>query len=316
MKCILHIGQQKTGSTFLQHNLSQSREHLLSNGYLYPSSLGLQKQNKLLSSHDDLADENSDVYKSFIKEISESNVENIICSEENLFSIPEQKITNIYNFLSKKCDSFEIVVYLRRQDDHFLSIYQQNIRGKVTETIKDYLNSESLYQKYSYNNILMTWQRAFKDCTITIKPYGHLKNGDIIDDFYDFLKIEKSHYQQQNNYAISNKSFDAESIELIRYFNILEQEEKVILPHSMKRKLRVFLKNKQRGPKFSLSMDDKLKIWNTYKDENEKLCSNFNFENNSYFKNKPKHTDSKPLYNHHIKKDVLYELFFDVFDNE
>jgi len=316
LKCILHIGQQKTGSTFLQYRLSQTRSHLAEQGYLYPSSLGNQKQNKFLTEHDKLRDSSSEVYKEFENEIAQSGLSNIICSEENLFSIPKEKITTVHAFLKNFFDEFEIVVYLRRQDDHFLSIYQQNVRGKTTESINEILSNGAYAEKYSYNKILENWSGVFQNAKIKIRPYGQLKNNDIIEDFYDLMKIEKGDFTPEDNYAITNKSFDAESIELIRYFNILEKEGKLILPHQTKRKLRIFLKNKERTNKFSLSINDKLKIWKIFLVENKKFCAKYLDDNQStYFLNEPSEKNTQPLYNHHIQSDHLYELYFDIFES-
>lgn len=315
MKLILHIGQQKTGSTVLQNYLRKSQVSLQAEGFLYPQSLGIHKQNKLLSEFDSLTPDGT-LYKTFKNEIQESsNVHTVICSEENLFSIPEFKIERIYNFLSRLFDSIQIVAYLRKQDDHFLSIYQQSVRGSETATIKEVLDKKINGPKYNYHAIISRWQKVFHNAEVTARAYGLLINNDIIDDFNFILGLKRYNEQIETDFAITNKSFDAESIELIRLFNLLESENKLILPHHRKRALRIFLKHKPRNKKFILADADRHKIWQLTLNNNQKLCDEFIKEGQKkYFLKAPHNITTKEHYNKDVDLDNLYSLFFDIFE--
>jgi len=316
LKAIIHIGQQKTGSTILQEYLSQSRDQLLSQGILYPKCLGNNKQHKLLSEHDNLLKEESGLQRSLKSEIFASKSNTVLISEENLFSIPQNKIEVIAQFLKKEFNEITIVVSLRRQYDHFLSLYQQKIRGRSAATIKEVFEQKYFDEKYQYYSILKRWKIVFPSAHFIIRPYGHLKNGDSVDDFLSLFKIKKRDQELKTNFANTNKSFDAESIELIRNFNLLESNNQFTLTHQRKRQLRVYLKNKTRNQKFNLNSQDRIKIWERFLDENKKLCSSFDLKGyESYFLQEPKIIAGQPIYNQNIDKDQLYDLFFEIFES-
>ena len=49
LRCILHIGTAKTGSTTIQSFLQQNRQDLLARGFYFPHSLGQANHEKLVA---------------------------------------------------------------------------------------------------------------------------------------------------------------------------------------------------------------------------------------------------------------------------
>lgn len=208
-----------------------------------------------------------------------------------------------------------MVAYLRRQDDHVLSIYQQNIRGKQSETILSMIEQIDELPQYDYLSIISRWQDTFPNAQLTIRPYGQLLNGDIIEDFSAFLNCPVNSDYQEPNYAIKNLSFDAPSIELIRLFNKLEADGQLILPHLTKRHMRKTLKNRKRGQKFKLSPKDQVRIWEAFKVNNLALCDKYELRECKDYFSSPPIPNSEVFYNEDVQNDDLYHLFFKTFES-
>ena len=87
MKLILHIGQQKTGSTSLQRFLFDNYDNLLKQNVLYPQSLGTEhfKQHLLFRNCEDLNDKAFSLKEKLTYEIEKTKPELVIISDENLF---------------------------------------------------------------------------------------------------------------------------------------------------------------------------------------------------------------------------------------
>jgi len=309
VQLILHIGQQKTGSTYLQHYLSIKRDFLKKSGYLYPKSLGDLKQRSLCSEPENLILNNSNLYRNFINEINLSKPKVIILSEENIIHLKPEIIELIEKRLKPLSNDIKIIVYLRRQEDHLLSLYQQNVRGKRRKTIRELIDTDRLFKKHNYYDIVNRWKKAIPNADLILRPYGNLINNNIIEDFCQFTSCPFDSEYKNFDFAVANKSFDAASIELIRQLNILEEDEKIQLPHNLKRQIRVFLKFKERGNKFQLSHKDKMLIWNRNIKNNTLLCQEYNnVELSNYLLPKPEKSSLPSLYNQDIKNEEIIHL--------
>jgi len=317
MKAILHIGQQKTGSTILQNFFSEHQEILLKEyGILYPRSLGIKKQRKLLQSSEELLNANSDLSKEFQKELSSSNPRIVFFSEENLFAVNQNKKHNIYTFLNKIFNEVEILVYLRRQEDHILSLYQQKIRGKYTLTIpefvKDKLQSNNSYYNY-YTNV-NNWENIFGQNKVRVKCFHNLRESDICRDVLYYLGLNWNFPDFQRNGRSTNKSFDAVSTELIRTLNILESKNPKLFPIKFKRFLRLYLKDKTRQQKFVLSQQLLDFVYRTTQTSNELLCkSYFHKENDKKYFLSPYRSEQDAYLNENISKSKLVNLMYEIY---
>ncbi|MBT8232847.1 MAG: hypothetical protein HKO66_13760, partial [Saprospiraceae bacterium] len=114
MKLILHIGQQKTGSTSLQSFLFDNYKSLIDKGYLYPKSLGIEykKQHLLFKEHKPSNNNGESLKAPLLQEIKDKNASTVIISDENLYSgilVEKEKISA---FLTSIFDEIDIIIYL------------------------------------------------------------------------------------------------------------------------------------------------------------------------------------------------------------
>ncbi|MGN0078782.1 MAG: hypothetical protein ACI36V_08360 [Coriobacteriales bacterium] len=83
-------------------------------------------------------------------------------------------------------DSFEVVVYLRRQDEFAESLWNQFVKAtKKTEALEEYLQKPQVRAMCDYQAGLERLERAFGRESIKVGFYSRelLLNGDSIDDF-------------------------------------------------------------------------------------------------------------------------------------
>ena len=114
------------------------------------------------------------------------SVSRIILSAEQ-FSInlrTEADVRRLRDFTTKLADRCTVVVYLRRQDEHFASLYSQFLRwGKIDEP--DMRKLDPLHQDYDYAALLARWANVFGKQNVIPRiferPAG--QRFDVVADF-------------------------------------------------------------------------------------------------------------------------------------
>jgi len=209
---ILHIGMSKTGSTSIQKVLSTQRPALLAQGLLYPKSPGNER-------HEYLAAEASTnkYHKSpparplwqgmtpserltrfreeFAAEMADipSNVHRIIISAEqfSMFLLDRQSVQNLHDLLRPHVDAITVVVYLRRPDQHFTSLYTEMLRWGDAK-LPDLLSMPVLRaHDYDYHALLERWANVFGDAAIKPRIFEQSRKErfDVVNDFLSVCGI-------------------------------------------------------------------------------------------------------------------------------
>lgn len=191
----LHVGAHKTGSTSLQYALGKNADRLRQSGFLFPSAsrihyahrrlaFGLRnKQDPLVG---DIPDPDQEV-QSIIREIEESSPCTTIVSCEGFFALDKKSI----RFLSDRFRSFDtkVVLYIRRQDNMLLSIYNQKIKKRKKEFSKRFPEVLSDPKKYvdDYRGIIERWSSIFGPENVIVRCYELA--GDVVADFQNVVGI-------------------------------------------------------------------------------------------------------------------------------
>ena len=152
MKIYLHIGTEKTGTTSIENFLTVNRDRLLKKKILYPKSLGSpnninlaiafqseEKQDDLrirsnILTQKDIKNFQDRIYKNLKDEIERASPEILLISSEHLSSRlnKDKEIHQLYQFLSSFSEQIEVLIYLRRQDSFFESLYSTAIKSGNT----------------------------------------------------------------------------------------------------------------------------------------------------------------------------------------
>ncbi len=199
---ILHIGKPKTGSTSIQHLLAVNRPALLAQGMYYPATPTGNMHVLLAASFSSVAAVYRDTANLMwqghkpeiaiarhLAELQEEvaglpgSVSRIILSSEqfSMYLRTEEAVGRLRDFVMKFADRCTVVVYLRRQDEHFASLYSQSLRlGYIDEP-----NLDDAPKEYDNALFLARWAKIFgKDNVIPRvfeRPAG--RRFDVVEDF-------------------------------------------------------------------------------------------------------------------------------------
>ncbi|MGI9623874.1 MAG: hypothetical protein ACR2PK_13635 [Acidimicrobiales bacterium] len=141
MRIILHIGQQKTGSTSLQHSLVGDRRRLLANGILYPD-VGHARgvHGGLRPSHNAMFhrfqgqtgrrawQSTEEIREVLTEQIAVSDPKVLLLSAEHAFMASDQSRPILDQLDELIPGDKGVVVYLRRPDRYLTSFHKQLIR--------------------------------------------------------------------------------------------------------------------------------------------------------------------------------------------
>ncbi|MEJ0048251.1 MAG: hypothetical protein WDN04_20595 [Rhodospirillales bacterium] len=232
----LHIGTQKTGTTTLQTVGRENREALAARGILYPEAPGTTNHIGLtlyatgglgnrdlmrdagLRSPEDVASYQAALPGRLRSEILASGCSKVWLSNEHLSSRVRyvEQLKQLADMLRELAADVRVVIYLRHQPEYFLSTYSMMVKaGSNKETLPP--QSEREYY-YNYEKMLNVWAAAFGESAITVRVFERpvLKNGDVVDDFFAIMGIERG-----PDLVIPtglNPSLDARVLQFLRLF--------------------------------------------------------------------------------------------------
>ena len=193
----LHIGVNKTGTSFIQHVLNANHRRLAKAGLLYPRTGCLGDAHYALSqaldfapmppinaSIDDVALQK--MRESLRAEIQRWKPHSVVLSSE-MFVVPRQ-VELVRSFLEEY--DCRILVYLRRHDGWWESVYAQAV--KTVRKPPWEVGFEGFYRHHSkrpnYGNylaLLQRWAKVFGRENIIVRPYERQQNQPgLIHDFF------------------------------------------------------------------------------------------------------------------------------------
>jgi hypothetical protein len=206
---ILHIGTSKTGSTSLQHVLSRNRRALFAQGVCYPRSPG-STQHKLVAyavksrqvveqrlasrvwSGDPGAVRVENFFEAFDAELAQlpAAISRVILSSEFIYILvrtPEE-VRRLRDRLLEWFHTIKVVVYLRRQDAHFTSLYSQILRGGEVLAPDQIEMRVHRAHELDYEALLDRWAEVYGQDNIVPRLFEK-SAGKRFDSVQDFLTL-------------------------------------------------------------------------------------------------------------------------------
>jgi len=234
-KLFLHIGFPKTGTTALQLSLRKNAARLREQGVFFPADpahsfmqetqhlplaaavpgrpmpfLSSAKRSVVDRAYDDLFDW-----------VARKRAETVVLSSEAFGGVdmgPKKA-----QWLRDAFDGYDvtIIAYIRRQDDHLLSTYQEMIKAGGTERFA--FDSYKTRRPLFFARRLMPWRKAFGVENVVVRPFARSfwPNGDLFSDFLRVIGVDPIGMVPAEN---NNESLDFRAIELLRRFNLLSAQ--------------------------------------------------------------------------------------------
>ena len=189
----LHIGLPKTATTTIQSFLKKNRKPLEKQGFLYPHAIDdfegqRRKLVESLGKEFKPSSENREPipseWENIVKEIRNSDINNIITSHEGFSKEINDDVNAITNFKNMFHNyNFHIIVYLKRQDLYAESLYKQHIktcRDAKFPSLYEFLDSKS----FNFNDLLEKFSSVFGESNISAIPFeGFDEQKNVIEDF-------------------------------------------------------------------------------------------------------------------------------------
>ncbi|GAA1732217.1 hypothetical protein GCM10009809_29640 [Isoptericola hypogeus] len=214
MRALVHIGTEKTGTTSIQEFLSSHRDQLDSVGMHFLRSAGERNNRWLPAACVDL-DRPDDFFSTrgiegagareqavagFVQRFHQElrslpeRTESVVISSEHLHSrlVSQAEVDRLAGLLGEHVDEVRVICYLRPQVDLCSSLYSTALRVGHTidfETFLEQCHPGNPY--YDYASLLDRWSSTFGRDSLTVRRYPQdLRNGDLLDDFSQWLSID------------------------------------------------------------------------------------------------------------------------------
>lgn len=201
---ILHIGCHKTGTTAIQQYLMRNQESLNEIGwhsfFIRPDGTPSPRGNANIWVEFQGKGEqfSATVNKALYKALSKQNCNTILSMEELSWLDNKVQIAELHGELSEIFSTIQVVCYLRRQDQHLLSHYQQSFKSPHSSARAFYGSELSIIPEYkphfdkylNYADKLGLWADVFGKHNVYVKEFSKntLLNGDAVADFvHNFL---------------------------------------------------------------------------------------------------------------------------------
>lgn len=235
---IVHVGTGKTGSTSIQHFMNLNRDRLREAGFYYPETPGRSRHAQFtvfLTPDEELDDQpvwhrlkadDPDRFRRrfrrrLLGEIADSGLSRVVLSEETIFKSSDGTLRRLDRFARRNARSLRIVVYLRRQDDHLVSRYQQGVKVGEVRRLADPDLHRDYSDVYDYAGRLALLAEILKPDEMVVRRYERaaFAGGELFRDFLEAIGAgaDLDRLQQPEE---RNVSFDAETVEFLRLLNI------------------------------------------------------------------------------------------------
>ena len=241
----IHIGTTKTGSTSIQSFLARNRDVLAQNSVLYSTVLGPVNHNAIpvylqgkqantglqakydIKTEADYAAFADRLVPDLAAEIQSADPRHIIISSEHLHSrcYKPAHFKRLRTLLAPatRGRDLRVIVYLRPQADHVVSLYSTMLRHGATDTVDDFISARMSGREHAYFNfrkLLDSWSAAFPEAQIIVRKFNDTKKLDhgVLTDFLTLEGLDPLIPDMQFE-TRQNQSMTGWSAEVLRLLN-------------------------------------------------------------------------------------------------
>jgi len=250
---VLHVGMGKTGTSSLQAMLHHNRAGLVERGVLYPASPGRRRHLRLglaMQSEDRTPPMSLDWRRQQVStpaelrplfedqlfaELAAARAPRLLFSDEALFGSTDDGIRNLRDLMDRIATTVRVVVYLRRQDDHLASRYQQEVkRAGEVRRLAARLDQADFSHKYDYHARLRAWRALMHPDAIVVRAFEpeRFADGSLARDFLEATGLG-IRPDELDAGPVRNESVDAESVEFLRILNLHRRDQPGEIPGLM-----------------------------------------------------------------------------------
>lgn len=212
MRCVLHIGLEKTGTTYIQNSLYENASELYADGVYLPERLGISNNWKVPSyfksgyegynlkkigveSNEEKKEYFKDFFDDFMYEVKNArNCDNFLITSEHFHSSlrTQIEIDALKSFLDQFFSDYLVICYFREQSALAKSLYSTHLKSGATNTFDSFLETvvpENYY--YNFLQIAKQWAQAFgaDNCCFRVYDHSAFIGKDIFADFLHAIGV-------------------------------------------------------------------------------------------------------------------------------
>ncbi len=200
-RLVLHIGSHKTGTTSIQQLLNGVGEQVAElTGLTYvPLQPGRQRAVSTRPKGLDFRTDGAQIRPEFLDRLEQLGTDCLVVEEQFSWIFDPQQINTTLDLLERLFDDIRIVVYVRRQDRHLVSHYQQAARFNSANFFRSRLaalpNYEPHHDHYlDYHARLAPYVERLGLDHVTLRVFERdlLKDRDVTSDFLALLGVERA----------------------------------------------------------------------------------------------------------------------------
>lgn len=281
MDLTLHIGMGKTGTSSIQYFLRAHDELLAQGGTLFPRTPGglrhprftlfvtpdhqfrgnrIARQQSHVASwgrfvRESPASFRSHFLRALLEEVRQSGAGHVLLSDEALFASSEGRLRNVGAFAREHARSTRLVCYLRRQDEHLVSRYQQAVKWGEVRKLAQRTAEMDHEDIYDYAGRLHAWASLVEPSELVVRRFDppDFVGGSLVEDFCVAAGVDLPAEAFRDEVPRRNESLDAESVEFLRVLNLLRVHRRGARGTINNRRVVRRLADASTGPVLSLS---------------------------------------------------------------
>jgi hypothetical protein len=293
----LHIGTTKTGSTSIQSFLAGNREYLAEKGVIFPKALGAANHNAIpvyvqgkwvmnrlqsrqnVKSAEDYAAFKKMLPEMLVNEVAHLNPDHFIISNEHMHSrcYKPAHFRRLKTLLKPVLTNrrIQIVIYLRPQIAHVISLYSTMLHHGLTATVDEFIESKMsgrAHEYFDFQSLLNVWKTAFPDATFIVRPFtqmGTLPHG-VLSDFLELTQLAQ--FADEMTFgARKNESMSPWAAEALRQLNTMD----IPLSPPLGNRTRHWLRFEIPAGRVIPNMDVARKFQESYTNGNHETCKTY-----------------------------------------
>ncbi len=262
--CHLHIGTAKTGTTSIQSFLQLNRQRLSKQGYYFPQSLGSANHEKLVAyalaaskveskrqqfsifTQEDLKQFRLKTATELAREMRSlpSGIKHVVLSNEHCHSrlMTLEEVQTLKQLLDNFFDPIRVVVYLRRQDQAALSLYNTRILSGSSSTRVFPPSQPELPLRFDHARCLGLYGSVFGHDNIIVRLYNpqRLSTHPLVHDFAQAIGMnEISGLKIPPRLNTSLRDLD---LQFLRILNLALEQAPVMQPARLRKSMILALK--------------------------------------------------------------------------
>lgn len=225
-KVVLHVGLEKTGTTFLQETFLLNQKQLASQGILYPKSGREGCHHYWLAKAFGFCFEveKFDRKKAALAipelelELESTNKDTILISSEHFdFNVTEEACQNFRSYFSAY--DVDVVIFLRNQVDYAQSLYIEHIKWGGEKTFREFLDVKNKFDFFEKVNL---WRSA--GFNVKVVDYDQCRD-DILANFWAASGLQINAADLEVGQNEKNVSPAVDFMELVRQLNISTEKD-------------------------------------------------------------------------------------------